>query len=366
MLKISDITAELEKVAPPSLQEDYDNSGLITGEANTLVTNALVCLDCTEAIIDEAIQANCNLVIAHHPIVFKGLKRLNGNNYVERTIIKAIRNQIAIYAIHTNLDNVLYQGVNSKIAEKLGLHNCRILDTKDGKLAKMVTFVPLSHADEVRNALFEAGTGKIGNYDACSFNTDGYGTYRGNENSNAFAGKKGELHREAETRIETIFPLYLKSKVVSALLGTHPYEEVAYDITLLQNTWKEAGSGMIGELQTAIPPEDFLELLKRSMQPGVIKFTPFANSIKRVAICGGSGSFLLRNAIAAGADAFVTSDFKYHDFFDAENKLMICDIGHYESEQFTPELIIEILRKKFVTFAPVLAKTNTNPVNYYS
>jgi len=366
MLKISDITAELEKVAPSSLQEDYDNSGLITGEADTLITNALVCLDCTEAIIDEAIRSNCNLVIAHHPIVFKGLKRLNGNNYVERTIIKAIRNHIAIYAIHTNLDNVFYQGVNTKIAEKLGLQSCKILNTKEGKLAKLVTFVPVAYADLVRNALFEAGTGQIGNYDACSFNTEGIGTFRGNEQSNAFVGKKGELHSESETRIETIFPLYLKSKILTALSTAHPYEEVAYDITLLQNSWQVAGSGMIGELPMALPSEEFLELLKRNMQTGVIKYTPFANVIKRIAICGGSGSFLLRKAIQAGADAFVTSDFKYHDFFDAESKLMICDIGHYESEQFTPELIIEILRKKFVTFAPVLTKTNTNPVNYYS
>ena len=365
MLRIKDITNELETVAPSAFQEDYDNSGLLTGDFNTEVSKALVCLDCTEEIIDEAIAKKCNLVIAHHPIIFRGLKRLNGNNYVERTIIKAIKNDVAIYAIHTNLDNVLQNGVNSKIAEKLGLENLEILDSKSDKLAKLITFVPTENAANVREALFNAGAGKIGNYDSCSFNTEGKGTFRGNENSKPFVGKQNELHAENETRMETVFPLHLKSKIISALILAHPYEEVAYDIVLLENNWKQIGSGIVGELKEEMEVNVFLKMLKNNMNLNLIRHTEFDKTVNKIAICGGSGSFLLNKAIASGADVFITSDFKYHEFFDAEGKIMICDVGHYESEQFTPQLIIEIIQKKFANFAAVLTETNTNPVNYY-
>lgn len=365
MLRIKYIIEELEAIAPTPFQEDYDNSGLITGSMNTEVSKALVCLDCTEEIIDEAIAKKCNLVIAHHPIIFRGLKRLNGNNYVERTLIKALKNDIAIYAIHTNLDNVLQNGVNTKIAEKLKLEKLQILDSKSDKLAKLVTFVPTDNAQIVREALFNAGAGKIGNYDSCSFNTEGKGTFKGNENSNPFAGKPNELHTESETRIETIFPIHLKGKIISALMSAHPYEEVAYDIILLENNWSQVGSGIVGELKEEMEVSDFLKMLKKSMNLNVIKYTDYTKPIKKVAICGGSGSFLLSKALKAESDVFVTSDFKYHEFFDAEGKIMVCDVGHYESEQFTPELIIEIIQKKFANFAAVLTETNTNPVNYY-
>lgn len=365
MPSIKDITDELEAIAPKPFQEDYDNCGLLTGNSDTKVTNALVSLDCTEEILDEAIQKNCNLIISHHPILFKGIKKLNGSNYVERTLIKAIKNDIAIYALHTSLDNVLQKGVNSKIAEKLGLSNLKVLDPKSDKLAKLVTFVPVSNAEEVRNALFEAGAGKIGNYDWCSFNLEGNGTFRGNESTNPYVGKKGEVHSETEIRIETIFPLFLKNKIVTTLINSHPYEEVAYDIYALENDWSQVGSGIVGELNEPIPIPDFLSLLKKNLKTGVIKYTSLNKPVSKIAVCGGAGSFLLKNAIAANADVFVTSDFKYHEFFDAEKKIMICDVGHYESEQFTPELIIEIIKNKFPNFAPVLAETNTNPVNYY-
>ena len=362
---IKDITDELEAIAPRPFQEDYDNCGLLTGNYGAEVSNVLVSLDCTEEIVDEAIQKNCNLIISHHPILFKGVKKLNGSNYVERTIIKAIKNDIAIYALHTSLDNVFQNGVNSKIAEKLGLQNLKILDPKADKLAKLVTFVPVKNADEVRDSLFKAGAGKIGNYDWCSFNIEGKGTFRGNENTNPFVGNKGELHSETEIRIETIFPIYLKNKIISALINVHPYEEVAYDIYALENDWSQVGSGIVGDLKEPIPVSDFLSLLKQNLKTEVIKYTSCNKLVSKIALCGGSGSFLLKKAIAADADVFVTSDFKYHEFFDAEGKIMICDVGHYESEQFTPELIIEIIKNKFPNFAPVLAETNTNPVNYY-
>lgn len=362
-MKISEIIQCLEEVAPPQLQESYDNAGLLTGEPGWEITGTLVTLDATEAVIEEAIQKNCNLVIAHHPIVFSGLKKINGKTYVERTIIKAIKHDIAIYAIHTNLDNVLL-GVNQKIAEKLGLTNTRMLQPKAGVLNKLVTFVPHQSLEAVKQALFLAGAGRIGNYDECSFTTTGNGSFRGNEKSDPAVGKPGEQHIEPESRIETIFPSYQKSKVLKALIDAHPYEEVAYDIYPLDNQWSGVGAGMVGELPSPMDADSFLKHLKTSMNLQSIRFTGVNKPIKTVAVCGGAGSFLLKQAISSGADAYVSADFKYHEFFDAENRLMIADIGHYESEIFTKELLKEIILKKFPTFAVLLSEINTNPIKY--
>ncbi len=364
-MQLKHIISVIEKFAPPSYQESYDNAGLITGNAEMTITGALICLDSTESVLDEAIRKNCNLVIAHHPIVFNGIKKLNGKNYVERVIIKAIKNDIAIYAAHTNLDNV-YNGVNNKIAEKLGLTNLKVLIPMNGKLRKLVTFVPVDNADQVRNALFEAGAGRIGNYDECSFNLDGTGTYRANEKSHPTLGIIGLRHNEPEIRIEVIFEALLQPTILEVLLQNHPYEEVAYDIYSLENTYQNIGSGMIGELDKPISGLDFLSHVKTHMKTGCIRHTALLQeNIKKVAICGGSGSFLLSQAIRAGAQAFVTADFKYHQFFDADNRILIADIGHFESEQFTSELLESLLRQKFNTFALHLSETNTNPVNYF-
>ena len=324
-----------------------------------------MCLDCIEAVVDEAIQKNCNLIIAHHPIIFSGLKKLNGTNYIERTIIKAIQNNIAIYACHTNLDNVKL-GVNKKIADKLGLINQQILSPKKSLLKKLVTFVPPTHLDIVRESLFNAGAGNIGNYDSCSFILEGTGSFRGNENSNPFIGEKGKLSLEKETRLELIFETVNEATIISALKQNHPYEEVAYDIYQLENTYQNIGSGMVGELEKPISETDFLENLKSIFKVKVIKHTALTNkNIKKVALCGGSGSFLLKNAINSKSDIYISSDFKYHEFFDAENQILVADIGHYESEQFTPEIFYEIISNKFPTFASYLTETNTNPVNYF-
>ncbi len=364
-MTIGDITAVLEKFAPLDYQEDYDNCGLLTGHKNTHVTAALLTLDCTEDIVEEAIQLGCNLVIAHHPIIFSGLKKINGNTYVERTLIKAIKNDIAIYACHTNLDNVM-QGVNHKIAAKLGLKNMQILAPKPGLLKKLVTFVPASHHNAVMQALFAAGAGHIGNYDSCSFNLEGTGTFRGNENTRPFAGTAGELSREPEIRLETVFSLGDETKVVQALLAAHPYEEAAYDIYALQNKHPQAGSGMVGELEKEMTETDFLNLVKKTLKAGSIKHTKkLQKPIKKVALCGGSGRFLLKNAIRSGADAYITADFKYHEFFDADGQLLLIDPGHFETEQFTPEIFYDIIQKKFPKFAIHLSKVNTNPVNYF-
>lgn len=364
-MTIEKIIQALEEFAPLAYQEDYDNCGLLTGDKTQEATGALLTLDCTEEIIEEAIQKKCNLVIAHHPIIFSGLKKLTGTNYIERTIIKAIRNNIAIYACHTNLDNVK-EGVNKKIAEKLGLTNVRILAPKQNLLKKLVTFVPASHHLMVLNALFGAGAGNIGNYDSCSFNLEGSGTFRGNASTTPFIGKPGELSTEKEIRIETVFELPNQNKVISALLANHPYEEVAYDLYALANSHSLIGSGMVGELEEAMDETGFLNHVKKTFKVPTVKHTnKLSKPIKKVAICGGSGRFLLKNAIQSGADAFITSDFKYHEFFDAENKLLLIDTGHYESEQFTPEIFYEIIQKKFSTFAIHLSKINTNPINYF-
>jgi dinuclear metal center YbgI/SA1388 family protein len=364
-ISLNSIIAILETFAPLALQESYDNAGLICGNPNTLIKGAICSLDCTEAIIDEAIAKNCNLVIAHHPIVFSGLKKINGKNYVERTIIKAIKHDIAIYAAHTNLDNVM-MGVNYKIAEKLGLINLQILEPKSQVLKKLVTYCPTEHAEKIRQALFNAGAGHIGNYDFCSFNVEGTGTFRANGDAKPFVGEKEQLHREKETRIETLMPAYLQSKVIKALLEAHPYEEVAYDVFALDNVSSKIGSGLTGELETEMNEIDFLKHLKTHLNSEVIRHTPFLNKkIKKIALCGGAGSFLLKNAINSKSDVYITGDFKYHEFFDAEGQILIADVGHAESEQFTPEIFYDLIRKKFATFAIHLSNIRTNPVHYF-
>jgi dinuclear metal center YbgI/SA1388 family protein len=364
-MKLSQLTTYLESIAPLAYQEDYDNAGLIVGHLDQEIHQVLISLDCTEAVVEEAINTNCQVIISHHPIVFKGLKKFNGKTYVERVVEKAIRNNIAVYAIHTNLDSVL-NGVNARICETLGLDNCRILAPKQGLLKKLVTYVPTSHTDQVRNALFHAGAGNIGNYSECSFNAEGTGTFKGNEDSDPYVGEPGKRHLEEETRIETVYPANLESKILMALILAHPYEEVAYDLYNLTNQHQQVGAGMIGELEQAVDAEDFLYQLKEKMHAQVIRHTAFTGrQIKKVAVCGGAGSFLLKHAIAAGADIFITADYKYHEFFDAEGKLMIADIGHFESEQFTQQLLRDLLQKRFAELPMRLTSVNTNPVRYF-
>lgn len=364
-MKIQEITSYLESLAPRAYQESYDNSGLLTGNQTTEITGALITLDCTEAVVEEARAKNCNLIIAHHPILFKGLKKLTGSNYVERTIIKAIHYDIAIYAIHTNLDNV-HVGVNRKIAEKLGLQNLHILAPKKETLIKLTVFIPKENVEAVLGDLHTAGAGQIGNYKNCSFQVEGKGRFQPDENANPHIGESGKLEIVNEIRAEVIFPSHLEVTILKSLRKSHPYEEIAYYLTPLRNENQEVGAGMVGELEEAIEPIAFLKRLKSSMSLTVIRHTPLLNTkVKKVAICGGSGSFLLSNAIQAGADFFVTADFKYHEFFDAEERLTIADIGHYESEVYTKDLLGELLTKKFPTFAVNFSTTITNPISYY-
>jgi len=364
-MKIKEIVQFLESIAPLSLQENYDNAGLIIGNSDTECSGIITSLDVTEEIVEEAVKRKCNLIVAHHPIIFRGLKKLNGKNYVERTVISAIKNDIAVYAIHTNLDNVL-EGVNIKIAEKLQLQNCKTLLPKGATLQKLVTFSPVKNAEEVRNALFKAGAGTVGNYDQCSFNADGTGTFRAGEGSNPYVGKIGERHMESETRIEVVFPSFLQTKIVQSLKESHPYEEVAYYIQALENVQENFGSGLVGELAAPVSENELLMILKSAFKLTVIKHTPFLNKpVSKIALCGGAGVFLLPTAIAASADVYITGDVKYHEFFDANNEILLADIGHYESEQFTIELLTDFLQKKFINFAVLKTESNTNPVYYF-
>ena len=364
-MKISVVTSFLESLAHPSLQEQYDNAGLITGDANWECSGIICSLDATEDVVKEAIQKKCNLIVAHHPIIFGGLKKINGKNYVEKTVIAAIKSDIAIYAIHTNLDNVI-DGVSGKMAAMLGLQHVSILSQKENTLKKLFTFVPVDKATEVRNAIFAAGGGHIGNYSECSFNAEGTGTFKASEGTSPYVGEIGKQHREKEIKIEVVFPSFLEDTIVSALKAAHPYEEVAYDIVSLTNINRAIGSGVVGELPAAMDEKTFLTTLKQVFKMPVIRHSPFINKpVKRVALCGGAGSFLISKALAIRADAFITADMKYHEFFDANSSMLIADIGHYESEQFTINFLHEVLEEEFPTFAVLKTEVKTNPVRYF-
>lgn len=364
IVKIKDVTTYLETIAPLSYQESYDNAGLITGNAEAAVTGILVTLDCTEPVVQEAINKKCNLIVAHHPIVFKGLKRLTGSNYVERTVMLAIKNDIAIYAIHTNLDSAS-SGVNKKLGEKIGLKNLRILAPKGQTLSKLVTFIPKTDTEKVLQALYSAGAGQIGNYKNCSFKTSGTGSFLPTEAANPHIGSPNTQEFVDEDRVEVLVPSALTSTVLQTLRNTHPYEEVAYYLSELSNDNQEVGSGMIGEVEKPMSGKDFLLHVKEKLNLKTLRHTAILpKQVSKIAICGGSGSFLLRQAIKSGADVFVTADFKYHEFFDADNRLIIADIGHYESEVCTKELLQDVLMKKFSTFAINFSETDTNPISY--
>lgn len=363
-MKIKEIVSALERFAPLPLQDGFDNAGLQIGLTDAEATGALLCLDVTEAVLDEAIASGCNLIISHHPLIFKGYKSITGKDYVERCILKAIKNDIVIYSAHTNLDNVP-GGVNFKIAEKIGLKNVRILDPKESSLIKLVTFVPSAQAEEVRNALFTAGCGCIGNYDSCSYNTEGEGTFRAQEGSHPFCGTVGELHRETEVRIETILPEYKKGEVIRALLSKHPYEEPAYDLYPLHNSWAQVGSGIVGELEEPESELEFLKRIKKIFEVGCLKHNKLTGRlIQKVSLCGGAGAFLIPQAVRSGADVFITGEIKYHDYFGRETDILLAEIGHYESEQYTKEIFYSIIRDLFPNFALQFSKVNTNPIKY--
>lgn len=362
---VQDVMNHLEAFSPLAYAEEFDNVGLLVGNRNMPVSGILVTLDTLEAVVDEAIEAKCNLIVSFHPIIFKGLKKLTGSTYVERVVMKAIKHDVAIYSMHTALDNA-FHGVNDIICNQLELSNKQILIPQSQTIKKMTTFVPTEEIEQLRNALFQAGAGSIGNYDNCSFNIEGVGTFKGNEDSNPTKGEKGQIQYEKETQISVTYPKHLESQILKALFKTHSYEEVAYEITTLENKNQHIGLGMMGDLKNAMNETDFLNFIKNKMDTAHIRHSGFLNKkIKKVAVLGGSGSFAIEAAKNSGADAFITSDLKYHDFFTAEDTILLADIGHYESEQFTKNILVAYLTKKITNFAIVLSKTITNPVKYF-
>ena len=364
-MHIDEITGVIEDFAPLALQESYDNAGLLVGDREQIVEGVLLCLDVTEDVLDEAVKKGAGLVIAHHPVIFGGIKKLTGASFTERVVLKAVRENISIYAAHTNIDSV-WGGVNSRISEKIGLKNPQILSPAAGMLRKLVVFVPKDHATKVRDAVFEAGAGHIGEYDQCSFNLEGEGSFRGSEDSDPFVGKRGTIHFEKEIRVETIFPGFMENRIIESMIRAHPYEEVAYDIYPLHNRWDRAGMGMVGDMESDIDAALFLKKLKDIFSVKTIRHTKFPRKkIRRVALCGGSGGSLISAARKSGADIFLSGDFRYHDFFEAGAGMMIADIGHFESEQFTMEIFYELLTKKFPNFAVHFSGVNTNPIHYF-
>ncbi|MBT3303280.1 MAG: Nif3-like dinuclear metal center hexameric protein [Bacteroidetes bacterium] len=372
MMILKEIIAKIEEQFPSVYQEDYDNSGLICGSDDLEINGINICVDVTEDVLNEAIKNGQNLIVSHHPILFKGIKKLKGSNYVERILIQAIKNDIAIYAVHTNMDNMWF-GINTYLANLFGLKNIQVLKPLEKALYKITVFCPdmkLSDGQyvpgKVRNAMFGAGAGKIGDYDSCSFNYDGYGTYRGLEGTDPFIGSKGKTNVQKEVKIETVVPVHLKSKVINAMLEAHPYEEVAYDVFSLDNAYSKAGAGVIGDLPLEMKETDFLKLIKEKLGSQLIRHSQLLKQkVSKVAICGGSGSFLLKDALMQKAQAFISADFKYHEFFDADHKILISDVGHFESEQFTIDILHDLLIKNFTTFAISKTKVNTNPINYF-
>ncbi len=390
-MQISAILAHLESLAPPALQESYDNSGLLTGSAEWECTGVLTTLDATEEVVNEAAARGCNLVVAHHPIIFGGLKKISDKNYVGRAVITAIKKDIALYAIHTNLDNIGIKGVNGRIAEQLGIVGGQPLwpapahtalpgitslpgASPSGAFAlsaptallKLYCFVPLTHLEAVRTAIFGAGAGHIGGYRECSWSSEGTGTFKGETGTQPFVGQPGLRHKEKEARLEAILPVWLSRQVVQAMIAAHPYEEVAYDLVPLANTHPGIGSGLVGELPEAMDEKEFLDRIKAAFGLEVIRHTRLTGQpVKKVAVCGGSGSFLISKALSIGVNFYITSDVKYHEFFDANDRMVVADIGHFESEQFTIDLLFEVLREKFSNFAILKSETKTNPINYY-
>jgi dinuclear metal center YbgI/SA1388 family protein len=364
-MKLKDLTSYLDSAVPLSFQEDYDNSGLQVGSPEQEISSALISLDVTEEVLDEAIALKCDLLVSHHPLIFNGIKSLTGRSFVERVISKAVKYDIAIYSAHTNLD-IFKNGVSWRMAQKIGLKGKTVLSPSPGRLLKLVTYIPETHLDTVRNALFDAGAGVIGNYDQCGFTVAGTGSFRANESAKPFIGEKGKLQSEKEIRFETILFTHIKEKVVKALLDAHPYEEVAYDLYSLENNNTEIGLGCVGNLPEPVSEDNFLRIVHSAFDARGIRYSHLTGKmVNRVALCGGSGASLINSAVSCGADAFVTADIKYHDFFKTEKKLLLVDAGHFETEKFSGEILKDLIIKKFPKFAVRFSETNTNPINYF-
>lgn len=363
-MKIREVTDYLNSRFLPAYQESYDNAGLLLGDVDQEISAVLCTVDVTPEVVNEAMERHCNLIVSHHPLIFGGLKRITSDTATGNMVMKLIANKITVYAAHTNLDNLDW-GVNAALAKQLGLEECRVLRPMEGVLRKLVTYVPTDQADKVRAALFNAGAGTIGAYDCCSYNSDGFGTFRANEGCNPFCGNIGEEHHEAETRIEVIYEKRLERRLIAQLLKAHPYEEPAYDCVPLANAYAKVGAGMIGMLPHTVDTQAFLEAVKERLGLPVVRCSALCREqVRRVAICGGAGSFLIGDAKAQGADIYLTGDLKYHDFQQAEGSIVLADIGHYHSEQFAKDIFSDVISEKFSTFACLKAESDKGYIRY--
>lgn len=345
--------------------EDFDNVGLLCGNADREVTGILVCHDALEAVVDEAAEAGCNLIVCFHPIIFSGLKSLTGKNYVERAVMKAIENKIAIYAVHTAWDND-YFGVNYRICEELKLKNQTILMPKKHGLQQLVVYVPKDYSEKVKQAAFDAGAGNIGFYDECSFSVSGKGNFRPLPGSDPFEGEECVRESTEEDVLYFIFESYRQKKVLAKVREAHPYEEMAYQIYQLENENAYEGLGRYGDLEEEMEECEFFNLVKETFALQVIRHSEsIGKKIRRIGVLGGSGASGISAALAAGCDAYLTGDLKYHDFFRAEGRMLLCDIGHFESERFVTQQLFQIFSEKFTKFAVLKSNVNTNPVKYF-
>jgi dinuclear metal center YbgI/SA1388 family protein len=363
-MKLKDLCSYLDSAVPLSFQEGYDNSGLQVGLPDREISSAMITLDVTEEVIEEAVSEKCDIIISHHPLLFTGIKKLSGSTFTERILYKSVRHDIAIYSSHTNLD-IFSNGVSRKMAGKLNLKGIKVLSPLKNSLLKLVTYIPETHLEKVRDALFDSGAGVIGNYDRCGFSSLGTGSFRGNDNTKPFSGEKGKINFEKEIRFETVLFSHLKEKVIKVLLDVHPYEEVAYDIYSLENENVDVGLGCVGELDDQMSEVDFLKRVSSVFDAKGIRYSKLTGKpVKKIALCGGSGSLLINMAIASGSDAFITADIKYHNFSDADSKILLVDAGHFESEKFSTEILYDLIIKKFPKFAVRFSEKNTNPINY--
>lgn len=362
-MKVKEIASAIERVAPLYLQESYDNAGMQVGDPDSVITGVVLCTDVRECIVDEAIACGANLIISHHPLIFHGLKKLTGRNYVERTVLKAIRHGVSIYCAHTNLDNAR-GGVSYKMAEKLGMKNVEVLDPQVGTQRKIVVFVPQAQAADVEQAMWRAGAGTLGDYDRCSYRVEGEGRFHALDGANPFAGEVGEDHVENEVRVEVLVNKARCSAVIVAMLAAHPYEEPAFDVIPLENADRYSGSGVIGDIEE-IGGSDFMHRLKEAFGVDTVRFSGnLDRKVKRVALCGGAGSFLAGKAMSMGADVYVTGDMKYHEFQGNEERIILADIGHYESEQYTKEIFADIIASLHPDFEVKYANEEQNQVKY--
>jgi dinuclear metal center YbgI/SA1388 family protein len=368
IMKCDNIIKIIEDWAPKSIAWEKDNVGLQVGSLRREVKNILLCLDVNEKVIDEASKKNCNLIISHHPLLFRSLKKIDIERDQKSKILeKLIKKDITLYSAHTNLD-FTKDGVSFQLADKLGLSNQRFLLNKSSNLNKLIVFVPVDNADKVAEAMHSAGAGIIGEYSHCSFRTIGMGTFKGSNKSKPSMGVKGKLNKVSEVKIEVLVNSFDLHKVISSMKKIHPYEEVAFDVYPMVNENFNYGMGVIGDLKKELTAKEFLTYVSKSLRINNFRFNKGSKfRIKKVAVCGGSGSDLLETAIKSKADAFVTADVKYHTFQDAEDEILLIDAGHYETEIHSLNAIKNRIENSLKDKVKVYKFSGTtNPIVFYN